>query len=200
VASRVLHEFHRPTIILGGDAGEWRGSGRSIEGFDLAAALRACDDLLLRHGGHAMAAGVSMRAENLEAFRTRLNDLARRTLKPEQLQPSLQVDAEVTAREMNLERLTELERLQQTGVGNPSIHLLLRGVTHQRSLVRMGAERRHARMWLTDGSATCEAVQWNVGDGPLPVGRFDVVFSPKINQYNGATFVQLKVLDWQPCT
>ena len=62
VASRVLQEFYRPTIILGGDAGEWRGSGRSIAGFDLAAALRACDDLLVKHGGHAMAAGLNYRA------------------------------------------------------------------------------------------------------------------------------------------
>ena len=59
VASRVLREFYRPTLVLGGDAEQWRGSGRSIEGFDLAAALRECDDLLVRHGGHAMAAGLS---------------------------------------------------------------------------------------------------------------------------------------------
>jgi single-stranded-DNA-specific exonuclease len=62
VASRVLQEFYRPTIILGGDGACWRGSGRSIEGFDLAAALRGCADLLLRHGGHAMAAGLSIEA------------------------------------------------------------------------------------------------------------------------------------------
>jgi single-stranded-DNA-specific exonuclease len=60
VASRVLQEFYRPTIIIGGENGEMRGSGRSIAGFDLAAALRECDDLLLRHGGHAMAAGLSI--------------------------------------------------------------------------------------------------------------------------------------------
>ena len=62
VASRVLQEFYRPTIIIGGENGEMRGSGRSIAGFDLAAALRECDDLLLRHGGHAMAAGLEHRA------------------------------------------------------------------------------------------------------------------------------------------
>src|SRR5204863_6515447 len=64
VASRVLREFHRPTIILGGEGDEWRGSGRSIQGFDLAAALEHCDDLLLRHGGHAMAAGLSLHPQN----------------------------------------------------------------------------------------------------------------------------------------
>src|SRR5439155_5489042 len=69
VASRVLQQFYRPTIILGGDGPEWRGSGRSIAGFDLAAALRDCSHLLVRHGGHAMAAGLSIQVGNLEAFR-----------------------------------------------------------------------------------------------------------------------------------
>src|SRR5207244_4022175 len=59
VASRVVQQFYRPTIIVGGDGDEWRGSGRSIEGFDLAAALRECADLRARHAGHAMAAGLS---------------------------------------------------------------------------------------------------------------------------------------------
>src|SRR5438874_6848092 len=66
VASRVLQQFYRPTIIVGGDGEEWRGSGRSIAGFDLAAALRQCSDLLVRHGGHAMAAGLSIVPANLE--------------------------------------------------------------------------------------------------------------------------------------
>jgi single-stranded-DNA-specific exonuclease len=85
VASRVLQRFYRPTIIVGGDGETCRGSGRSIEGFDLAAALRECDSLLLRHGGHAMAAGLSVEPANLEALRRRLNELARAALRPEQL-------------------------------------------------------------------------------------------------------------------
>ena len=198
VASRVLHEFYRPAIVLGGEADEWRGSGRSIEGFDLATALQGCDDLLLRHGGHAMAAGLSIRPDKVEAFRVRLNDIARRTLVPEQLQPTLHLDAETSGQEMTLERLAELAQLQQTGIGNPPVHLAMRRVTHHRPPQRMGADGRHAKLWITDGRATCEAVFWNTGDGPLPEGRFDLAFSPQINEYNGATSVQLKVLDWRP--
>ena len=77
VASRVLSEFYRPTIIIGGENGEMRGSGRSIAGFDLAAALRECDDLLLRHGGHAMAAGLSILPDKIDLLREKLNELAR---------------------------------------------------------------------------------------------------------------------------
>ena len=196
VASRVLQEFYRPTLIIGGDGDDWRGSGRSIEGFDLAAALRQCDDLLVRHGGHAMAAGLTVKPENLDALRARLNDLARRALKPEQFQPALRLDAEVTIADLSFERLTELQRLQQTGIGNPPVHFVLQGVTHARPLQRVGAEKKHAKLWITDGRSTVQAVLWNCGDGPLPVGRFDLAFAPQLDDFNGTTNVQLKVLDW----
>lgn len=196
VASRVMQEFYRPTLIIGGEGDEWRGSGRSIEGFDLAAALRECDGLLVRHGGHAMAAGVTIRPGQIDSLRARLNDLARRTLKPDQFQPSLRLDAEVTSADLTLERLRELQRLEQTGIGNPGVRLVMRGVSHAKPLLRMGAEKKHAKLWLTDGRRTVEAVLWNVGDGALPVGRFDVAFVPQMNEFNGSTTVQLKVLDW----
>jgi single-stranded-DNA-specific exonuclease len=198
VASRVLHEFYRPTIIIGGEGDEWRGSGRSIDGFDLAAALRECDDLLLRHGGHAMAAGVTIRPGQIEALRARLNDLARRTLKPEQFQPLLRLDAEVEVGELTLERMRELGQLEQTGMGNPPVRLVARNVAHARPLQRMGADKKHAKLWIGDARKTAEAVLWNVGDGPLPVGRFDLAFSPQLNAFNGSITVQLKVLDWRP--
>jgi len=197
VASRVLQEFYRPTIIIGGDGDEWRGSGRSIEGFDLAAALRECNDLLIRHGGHAMAAGVTVKADQIDALRARLNDLARRSLKPEQFQPSLRLDAEVTAADLTFERLTELQQLQQTGIGNPPVHCVLRGVSHARPLQRMGFEKKHAKLWITDGKQTREAILWNCGDGPVPVGKFDLAFAPQLNEFNGTVSVQLKVLDWR---
>lgn len=196
VASRVMQEFYRPTLIIGGEGDQWRGSGRSIEGFDLAAALRECDELLVRHGGHAMAAGVTIRPDQIDPLRAKLNDLARRTLKPEQFQPSLRLDAEVTSTDLTLERLRELQRLEQTGMGNPAVRLVMRGVSHAKPLLRMGSEKKHAKLWLTDGRRTVEAVLWNVGDGALPVGRFDLAFVPQVNEFNGSTTVQLKVLDW----
>ncbi|HEU5396527.1 MAG TPA: single-stranded-DNA-specific exonuclease RecJ, partial [Verrucomicrobiae bacterium] len=94
VASRVLQEFYRPTIIIGGENGEMRGSGRSIAGFDLAAALRECDGLLVRHGGHAMAAGLSILPEKIDLLRERMNDLARLKLGADDLHPTLRLDAE----------------------------------------------------------------------------------------------------------
>jgi len=198
VASRVLQQFYRPTFIIGGDGEAWRGSGRSIAGFDLAAALRECDDLLIRHGGHAMAAGVMIHPDKLDAFRTRLNELARRSLKPEDLQPPLRLDVEVALKDISLATLAELDRLKPTGQGNPSVQFCARGVTQSRPLQRMGAEKQHVKLWVTDGRATHEAVWWGAGKESLPVGKFDLAFAPAVNEFNGRRAVQLKVLDWMP--
>jgi len=198
VASRVLQEFYRPTIIIGGEGDEWRGSGRSIAGFDLAAALCECDDLLVRHGGHAMAAGLSIQPDKIDALRERLNELARHRLKPEDLQPRIRLDAEVGLDEMTLEMLQELSRLKPTGQGNPGVQFCARNLAHGRPLQRMGADKQHVKMWVTDAAATLEAVWWNGGNESLPVGKFDLAFAPQINQFNGNRTVQLKVLDWRP--
>ena len=198
VASRVLQEFYRPTIIIGGEGGEWRGSGRSIAGFDLAAALRECGDLLLRHGGHAMAAGLSIAPDKIDLLCQRLNEIARRKLRPEDLQPPLRLDAEVGLDEMNFDSLAELDHLKPTGQGNPAAQFCARHLLHQRPLQRIGAEKRHVKMWVTDGMTTHEAVWWNSGEKSLPVGRFDLAFAPQINEFNGSRTVQLKILDWQP--
>ena len=195
VASRVLQEFYRPTIILGGDAEVWRGSGRSIAGFDLAAALRECDDLLIKHGGHAMAAGLTIAPDKVDLFRARLNEIARRTLKREDLQPPLRLDAEVALSEITLDSLAELEQLKPMGQGNPALQFCARNLTQKKPPLRMGATKQHVKLWVTDGAVTHEAVWWNAG--ALPDGKFDLAFAPSVNEFNGRTTVQLKVLDWR---
>ncbi|HWD19628.1 MAG TPA: single-stranded-DNA-specific exonuclease RecJ [Verrucomicrobiae bacterium] len=197
VASRVLQKFYRPTIIFGGDNGAWRGSGRSIDGFDLAATLGDCREFLLRHGGHAMAAGLSMEAAKIDSFRARINELARSILKPEQLRPTLALDAATTLDELTLARVEELARLEPCGMMNPAVRVALRGVAHQQPPQRMGRENQHVKFRVTDGRRMLEAVWWNCGEAPLPKIRFDLAVTPTINEYNGRRTVQLKVLDWQ---
>jgi single-stranded-DNA-specific exonuclease len=198
VASRVLQQFYRPTIIIGSDGVEWRGSGRSIAGFDLAVALRECSDLLVRHGGHAMAAGLTIEPAKLELFRARLNELARRALPPEVLQPPLRLDAEVALHEITLDSLAQLARLKPTGQGNLAAQFVTRNVTQQRPCQRMGADKQHLKMWITDGRTSHEAVWWGAGTAVLPAQSFDVAFMPQVNEYQGRRSVQLKVLDLRP--
>jgi single-stranded-DNA-specific exonuclease len=195
VASRVLREFHRPVLILGGDGSEnWRGSGRSIEGFDLAASLRQCGDLLLKHGGHAMAAGVTMDAERLNDFRIRLNELARNALAPEALQRTLRLDGEVGLDELTFPVLKMLEQINPTGQGNPTIQLAARDLRITGIPRRLGAEQQHLRFTVTDGRTSHQAVWWSCGGTELP-GSFDLAFVPELSEYNGTLAIQLRVLD-----
>lgn len=198
VASRLVQQFYRPTVVIGGEGNRLRGSGRSIEGFDLAAALRECSDLLIDHGGHAMAAGLTIRPENIAAFRQRLNEIARKMLEPKHLQPCLRIDAEVTLAELNVECVRQLDRLKPFGLGNPPVRFIARGLTHHRPLQRIGPDRQHVKMWVTDGAATHEAVWWGAGNEPLPTGRFDLAFTPVVNEFGTRLTVQLRVLDWRP--
>jgi single-stranded-DNA-specific exonuclease len=198
VASRVLREFYRPSFILGGNDAEWRGSGRSIEGFDLAAALRECDDLLLRHGGHALAAGLSVKPENVNALRARLNTLAQRTLTPLQLQRPLRLDGEVSVKDLTLELMNDLQRLEPVGQGNPPAQFVVRNVSLRARPQRMGKDGQHAKFGIQDGPATAEVVWWGCGNAPMPQGTIDLAFAPQINEYEGRRTVQLKLLDWRP--
>jgi len=197
VAARVLQQFYRPTIIVGGDGEQWRGSGRSIAGFDLAAALRECSDLLVRHGGHAMAAGLAIDPSKIEPFKARFNEVARRSLNAESLERPLRLDAEVGLDEMTLPSLAALDRLRPQGQGNPAVQFVARSLAHERPLRRMGADKQHVKMWLTDGATVQEAVWWRAGDELPPVGKFDLAFEPKIERYDGRRFIQLKMLDWR---
>jgi single-stranded-DNA-specific exonuclease len=107
------------------------------------------------------------------------------------------LDAETTPGNLDYKQIVELGKLQQTGIGNPPVQLVMRGVTHRRDPQRMGPDKKHARLWVTDGADTCEAVIWGLGNGAIPDGRFDLAFVPLLNEYNGTFSVQLKVLDWR---
>jgi single-stranded-DNA-specific exonuclease len=196
VASRVLREFHRPTLILGGDGTLWRGSGRSVSGFDLAGALRDCSDLLEKHGGHAMAAGLSIEPARVEAFRQRINDLARERLRPEHLQPEVRIDASIALRSLSLPVVADLRRLEPFGMGNPVVQLAIRGLTHARPPQRL--KEQHWKFWVTDGGTPVETVWWGAGDRPVPEGRFDLAVIPEAGDYGGRRFLQLRLIDWKP--
>ena len=198
VASRVLREFHRPVLILGSDGSEgcvnWRGSGRSIEGFDLAASLGKCSDLLLKHGGHAMAAGVTMLSSKVADLKARFNELARTTLPAEALQPALKLDGEVSLAEITFEFLEMLERLHPIGLGNPPVQLAARRLRCTQRIRRFGSQQQHVRFTVSDGTASHQALWWNCELQELP-DTFDLAFAPELNEHNGSVSIQLKVLD-----
>jgi single-stranded-DNA-specific exonuclease len=162
--------------------------------------LRACDDLLVRHGGHAMAAGLTVNPANIIPLRERLNRLARQCLTREQLQPSLRLDAEVPLASLNRAQVEDLERLQPTGQGNPVVQVVVRNLVNHRAPQRMGKDGHHVKFRVTEGRTVTEAVWWRAGDAEWPTGRFDLAVVPQLNNYNGQRSVQLRILDWQPTT
>jgi single-stranded-DNA-specific exonuclease len=119
------------------------------------------------------------------------------------------IERAIRAKKKLIALLNELARLKPTGQGNPGVQFCARNLTHARPLQRIGADRRHVKMWVTDGTpsphgdygaasvATLEAIWWNGGEASLPVGKFDLAFAPQINEFNGRRTVQLKVLDWR---
>ena len=198
VASRVMRKFYRPAFILTKDGNGWKGSARSIEGFDLAEAMRECDDLLNDHGGHAMAAGVSVKPGQVDAFRERINEVAKKTINSEMFQAPLKLDAETNLSEMTLVRIQEMQQIEPTGQGNPEIQLLIPNLTMSGSIFRMGKDKQHVKFWANDDRESCEVIAWNLKPEDEPKGNFDLAVVPQVNSFNGHLSVQLKLIDWRP--
>ncbi len=200
VASRLVEEFARPTVLVALSGEEGRGSGRSIPAFDLHAGLSECADVLVRFGGHRAAAGVTIERARVGAFAERFNAIARAQLTAEDLIPELRVDLEVSLADVtsNLEEL--LRHFEPFGVGNPAPSFLARGVrlaAPPRTLARDGLKLRLAADGVT---ADLEAVAWGVAHRAqeLDVGRpLDVVFRVERDEWQGEGRLQAKVADFR---
>ena len=198
VASKVQKDYYRPAFIFGGSPDGFRGSGRSIEGFDLAATLRDCSDHYIKAGGHAMAAGASLGPDQLEGFRKCLNTLARDQLAGSQLLPTLNLDASFPLSGLTFQAVQSLEQLQPTGRGNRSVQIAVPELEMDAEIRWMGKDKQHAKLSVSDGTQSAEAIYWNAAGKPMPTGRFDLAVEPSINTWRGRRTLQLKILDWRP--
>jgi single-stranded-DNA-specific exonuclease len=200
VASRVVEQHHRPTILIALDEeGTGHGSGRSIPGFDLLGALQAASDQLERYGGHRAAAGLTVAGDRLEVLRAAIEDHAAEVLTPELLRPVERVDAVASGGELGLALAEELELLEPCGVGNPGPRLLVPGARFG-DLRAMG-EGRHARFSVSSGGARARAVAFGC-DGRLdvePGEPADATFRLERNVWNGAVEPRLVLRHARPC-
>ncbi len=198
VAGRLSEEFYRPAVVVEQGETESRGSCRSIPGFDITRALDECADLLVRHGGHAQAAGFTVRNENLSALRERLRAIAERALAGQDLRPELVADAEVRLADLTLELAYEVQRLEPTGTDNETPLFIARGL-HVTDRRRVGRDKSHLRLRLTDGMRFIEAIAFKQGDWDehMPA-EVDVAFHLELNEWNGTIRLQLNVQDIQP--
>ncbi|MBA2292071.1 MAG: single-stranded-DNA-specific exonuclease RecJ [Gemmatimonadales bacterium] len=192
VASRVVERYGRPTFLIALDGETGKGSGRSITAFDLHGALQRCGDLLLRFGGHRMAAGLTIAREEVAAFRDRLNEVAACELTPDDLGPTQKVDLELLLSEVTPELEVLLRHLEPCGMGNPAPVFGVRGVHLQDPRV---VGTNHLKGTLQGGSATIDAIAFGCGDqvSILHRGRIDAAFRLEVNEYRGRVTLQAKI-------
>lgn len=198
VAGRLAEQRHRPAFIFEEGPEFSRASCRSIAEFDIAAALRRCEDLLVRHGGHAMAAGFTTRTRDLPALKERLAQQAKEQLAQVDLRPRITIDAQAPLDRVEASQVSWLQRLAPFGEGNPAPTFVSRDVVISEAR-RVGAENAHLRLTLRSGSRTWPGIGFGLGPVPCVTGdHADVVWSLKRNGMNGT--IELEVKDLAPAS
>lgn len=200
VASRIVNLLNRPAFVIGIDGDTGKGSGRSIPGFDLHAALAACNGCLVRFGGHRMAAGLTVAADRLEEFRLTINAYAEKVLDEETMRPLIEVDAEAQAAELTLEAARQLDRLAPFGPENPKPVIAL----HDLRLIDdpFVMKNRHIKMRAAglDGRHVV-ALGWNMAHRLDELngyrGTIRLAGTPTINAWNGRETVELVLADFR---
>ena len=199
VAGRLVEQFCRPTFVLTIDAatGTAKGSARTIPGFNLADAIRSQPDLMTG-GGHAMAAGCSMKAENIAAAASALDAYAGEFLKPEDFIPSIRVDMEVEPSEVTLQATEALTKLEPFGFSNPEPLFLSRGMTVAQIIPTKNPI--HVRLVVqADSGITTPGIAFGIGERLTQAGagiRADVLFQANVNEWKGARSLQWQVKDF----
>lgn len=198
VASRLVELYSKPVVLLRMPPGELaRGSARSVQGVDIGAAIAACSHLLAAHGGHPGAAGLSLKPENIAAFRQELSRQVELHRDPV-TQPGLQIDLTVRLDELSLEVASQLARLAPFGQGNPLPRLATGGVVVVGDR-RMGAEGTHRKLRIRQGEGPVLDLLWfGGGDAELPAGPLDLVYTLGVNQYRGERSLQLLYVAHRP--
>lgn len=184
VASRISKQYHRPTFIIGIDeSGLGKGSGRSIPGVSLVEALDSCRELIVAGGGHEMAAGVSVREENLEAFREAFLEHVASHADADSLVPKLHIDAEIRFAELSLDLLDSYELLRPFGTNNPQPLFMASGVR------LLGEPRlikeKHLKFRFEQDGVTHDAIYFNGAEVDLPKPPWDIAFTIDRNEFRG---------------
>lgn len=196
VASRLASRYSRPVVVVSFDSGGvGRGSCRSIDGYSILKGLAACSDLLENYGGHDMAAGLDVRAENLEAFAERFNKEAASCLRDNDLTPVLKINMWLQLDDINSGLLDDLAVLKPFGQGNPVPVWAVSGVRLSGQCAKVGTN--HLKFSVTDGNIRHEAIAFGMADRSLPPDRFDLAFTLQKNSFQGRDSIQLNVRDFR---
>ena len=195
-ASRLTEMYYRPAIVAAKNTEETRGSCRSIPEFHITDALDLCKDLLVRHGGHAAAAGFTVKNENLPELVSRLKEIAKDQLGSKDLRQTLSADMEVPLSNLNFEVLEHLKFLEPTGYGNPEAVFVSRNVKVKAART-VGSEGRHLKLTVEDErGATVDSIGFRMGHLKPDLPPYvDVLYHFEANEYNGRRTLQLNLKD-----
>ncbi len=199
VAGRLVEEYFRPAVVMEEGDTESRASCRSIPEFDITRALDACADLLVRHGGHAQAAGFTVRNSNIDALRRRLLAIASAQLQGQDLRPSLSIDVAVETSQLSESLVNELSQLEPTGHLNPAPVLASYGMRVLEART-VGKEGQHLKLKLARaGQPPLDAIGFGLGEWATQrLSLVDVAYRLEINEWNGSRALQLNVQDIRP--
>ena len=196
VASKITEKYYKPCILLCEEGEEAVGSARSIKGFDIFSAMLECKDLMTKFGGHEQAAGLTIRIENIEELRNKINSIADYKLEEEDLIEEIKIEYEIDEEAIDLELVKELHLLEPFGIKNPTPYFMMRNC-YVDSVYRIGKEKNHIKMNIhKERGFQCIGFmmghlleKFNQGD------YIDIVFQIDENTYMGNTTVQLLIKD-----
>ena len=201
VANKLVERYHKPALLLTeSEDGILRGSARSVEGLHITEAISANADLLLGFGGHPMAAGLSLRLDDLTAFRRGLGQAVEAQLgQTVREEPTLQVDAWLGLDQLTLELADSLEALAPFGAGNPKLTLASRQVT-LKAVSEIGKTKEHLRLNVEDAHGNAQSILWWGGAGadlPETGAPLDIAYSLRASSFRGQKQVTLQFEEWR---
>ena len=196
VSSKITEKYYKPSILLGIEDGLAKGSGRSIEGFDLHEALMNCNEYLEKCGGHSAAVGLSLKQENVEKFREQLEKYADKKITDEMLVRSIEIDEEVEKSDLSIENIKELSMLEPFGEANEKPVFLYKNL--KIAGIRTLSDGKHIKLSLQDENMFIDVIGFGMGNlaNEYELGdKVDVVGNLEINSYNGRESIQILLKD-----
>jgi single-stranded-DNA-specific exonuclease len=196
VASRLVEQYYRPTILISLDGDRGKGSGRGIEGFDIYEGIKMCSPLLVSFGGHRFAVGLTIEREKIEVFKGRFEEVVSQSCKPGDFIPKIRIDSEVALPLIDRDLIEELSLLAPFGPSNPK-PIFCSGELRVRDSKVVGADSLKLRV---EGDAIHDAIGFQMGYfHPLESQRIRIAFVPQINEWQGMRNIQLELRDILIC-
>jgi single-stranded-DNA-specific exonuclease len=198
VASRLVELYHRPTMLFNtSDPITAKGSARSVNGINIIAAIREHEPLLDSCGGHPMAAGLSVPAQNFDSLKYELYETIARMAEESNVRPSVIIDRQIELKDLGYELVTELQQLAPFGPGNPPVMFCASGLEIE-SATTMGKSSEHEKLTLSDGEGNLHKSLWWQSVGlPHPSSRFDLAFTATLKKFKGVVDIQLEWQDYR---